>query len=200
MLKICSGATAIGLSAFSKEYENQCIDEETKVWYRLHSTWKTSGVCGEQTCVKYAGQLYIEYKTCGHIEFKAEENCRIVEDNKRSFPKCCPSIICDIPKQPDNQNSISNEINIDDYGQYDELDQIFEDHFLSGDEISEQQHPVKDYESYESYPHESYGYESQIVEDHFLSGDEISEQQHPDDSYGPVEYMIDWDTQFPNFN
>ena len=36
--------------------------------HRLHSTWTMTGQCGKQTCVKFAGQLYIQYETCGHLE------------------------------------------------------------------------------------------------------------------------------------
>jgi len=172
MLKICSGATAIGLSAFNTENENRCIDEETGVRHRLHSTWTMTGQCGKQTCVKFAGQLYIQYETCGHLEFKAEDNCRIVEDATRSYPLCCPSIICDAPQQPDSQNIISNEINIDTL--YDD----YEYEFMN---------------AMDSAP--------RVIEDYFLSGDEISEQQHPDETYEPVEYVFDWDSvNFPNFN
>ena len=38
--------------------------------HRLHSTWTMTGQCGKQTCVKFAGQLYIQYETCGHLEVR----------------------------------------------------------------------------------------------------------------------------------
>lgn len=193
--KICSGATAIGLSAYSKEFENQCVDEETGSRHRLQSSWGMNQQCGVKTCLKFSGQLYVEYKTCGPLDYAAGDACAVIEETTRSYPECCPKVVCNQPLQLQSthhkDNNINNEINIDEYGQYDDnydSSAMFDDHFLSGDEISEQQHPNEDHEPVEY-----------MVDWDTLSGDEISEQQHPNEDHKPVEYMFDWDT-FVGYN
>jgi len=155
MLEVCSGATAIGLSAYNKDYKNQCVDDETGSTHRLHSSWQMKKECGQKTCVKYSNLLYIQYETCGLINFQAGADCKIVKEISRPFPDCCPKIVCEPTETVDSDNdNINNEINIDEFFHYDEnisenSPDIYEDYFLSGDEISEQQHPNESHEPVE---------------------------------------------------
>eukprot|EP00088_Acartia_fossae_P031973 TRINITY_DN3276_c0_g1_i2.p1 TRINITY_DN3276_c0_g1~~TRINITY_DN3276_c0_g1_i2.p1 ORF type:complete len:205 (+),score=70.05 TRINITY_DN3276_c0_g1_i2:155-769(+) len=188
LMKTSLAATAIGLSAINKDLANQCIDEETKSAYRLHSSWPMGqGQCGVKTCIKFSNSLYIQYETCGQVD-GVGSGCKIVENLSAVYPECCPRVVCDAEPQPPTQklpelpsqqapvfsdNGINNEINIDEYGQYDENDQLF---------------MMSSYDAPAFY------------EDYFLSGDEITEQQHPNENHEPMEYMVDWDTLFANYN
>jgi hypothetical protein len=179
-------ATAIGLSALNKDYRNQCIDDMTGKAYRLHSTWPMKAECGQQTCVKYSNQLYIQYQTCGNVDTAAP--CRIVENPEASYPECCPRVVCDaVDDQVNtltddtiadkNDDNISNHIDIDDYFQYDDLSSNDDHLFMMS--------------SYDTL-----SYDTAVEQDYFMSGDEISDQQHHVHDVDPVEYMIDWDTLF----
>jgi len=114
-LEKASASVAIGLAGVSQRFPGMCIDDTTGLPYTLSSTWQMRDTCGQKTCVQRGTALYISYEGCGYTQ--ASPPCKIVEDLQRPYPSCCPRVVC--------EKHIENEINIDDYGHYDDGDDLY---------------------------------------------------------------------------
>lgn len=104
-------AVAIGLALVSQEHPHSCMEEGgSGVAHPVGTAWSLPDTCGQSECIQRQDTLYITYQSCGYAE--AEPPCYIVYNTSAEYPACCGKVVCD-PVE-------GNEIDVDDYGHYDE--------------------------------------------------------------------------------
>lgn len=101
---------AIGLASISPEHPNSCMDDVTGEAHPVDTTWSLADTCGQAACMQRQDILYVTYESCGSAA--AEPPCYIVYNTSASYPDCCGKVVCDSVE--------GNEIDVDEYGHYDE--------------------------------------------------------------------------------
>ncbi|KAH8411327.1 hypothetical protein KR215_002147 [Drosophila sulfurigaster] len=94
---ICLGVDAdlaYRANAIHPDYPGQCYFEELKQAIPKHQSYKPinrEGFCNSIHC---RPDYVLEIEYCGRHNLVPSKNCKIYSDMRRTFPNCCPQLLC----------------------------------------------------------------------------------------------------------
>nr|CAD7443913.1 unnamed protein product [Timema bartmani] len=78
----------------NKDHPGKCYDTSTKKAYMVDSTWTDEG-CTRSSCSIGREKGTYEIFHAGCVPVEDQEGCKIISDSQKTFPECCPKVICD---------------------------------------------------------------------------------------------------------
>ncbi|KAH8395948.1 hypothetical protein KR222_002237 [Zaprionus bogoriensis] len=101
---LCVGANAdlaYRGNAVHPDYPGQCYFEELRQAIPKYQTFKPINREGHCNSVYCRPDFVLEIGYCGRHNLVPTKNCRIESDMRRTFPQCCPKLVCQEPETND---------------------------------------------------------------------------------------------------
>ncbi|KAH8387969.1 hypothetical protein KR093_010721 [Drosophila rubida] len=95
---LCLGGVAADLAyranAIHPDYPGQCYFEELKQAIPKHQSYKPINREGHCKAIHCRPDYVLEIGYCGRHNLVPSKNCKIYSDMRRTFPNCCPQLLC----------------------------------------------------------------------------------------------------------
>ncbi|KAL7743436.1 hypothetical protein ACLKA6_018577 [Drosophila palustris] len=94
---LCTGVAAdlaYRANAIHPEYPGQCYFEELKQPIPKHQSYKPINREGHCNSIYCRHDFVLEIGYCGRHNLVPTQNCKIYSDMRRTFPHCCPKLLC----------------------------------------------------------------------------------------------------------
>ncbi|EDW86276.2 uncharacterized protein Dwil_GK15974 [Drosophila willistoni] len=85
-------------NAIHPDYPGQCYYEELKQPIPKNQSYKPINRDGHCESIYCRPDFVLEIAYCGRHNLRPTGNCKIDSDMRRSFPDCCPKLICQDPE------------------------------------------------------------------------------------------------------